>query len=172
MFFFLMIRRPPRSTRTDTLFPYTTLFRSVYISISSYQGDLSHIEEVILVDPATNFPANPETGGQLIIGNTAASNTIYGGAGGDEIWGQGLADLLYGDAGVDIIHGGGGNDVIYGDSDFGTGTEGDFLFGDAGHDIIYGGGGADSIVGGTGDDKLFGGAGDDTILGGEGSDTL
>src|SRR3546814_14474369 len=30
VFFFLMIRRPPRSTRTDTLFPYTTLFRSVH----------------------------------------------------------------------------------------------------------------------------------------------
>src|SRR3546814_7880899 len=30
MFFFLMIRRPPRSTRTDTLFPYTTLFRSAF----------------------------------------------------------------------------------------------------------------------------------------------
>src|SRR3546814_5676743 len=28
MLFFLMIRRPPRSTRTDTRFPYTTLFRS------------------------------------------------------------------------------------------------------------------------------------------------
>src|SRR3546814_6912597 len=28
MFVFLLIRRPPRSTRTDTLFPYTTLFRS------------------------------------------------------------------------------------------------------------------------------------------------
>src|SRR3546814_2859390 len=28
LFFSLMIRRPPRSTRTDTLFPYTTLFRS------------------------------------------------------------------------------------------------------------------------------------------------
>src|SRR3546814_11919005 len=27
--FFLMRRRPPRSTRTDTLFPYTTLFRSL-----------------------------------------------------------------------------------------------------------------------------------------------
>src|SRR3546814_3258529 len=27
-----MLRRPPRSTRTDTLFPYTTLFRSRYIS--------------------------------------------------------------------------------------------------------------------------------------------
>src|SRR3546814_20339666 len=29
-FFFLMIRRPPRSTRTDTLFTYTTLFRSSF----------------------------------------------------------------------------------------------------------------------------------------------
>src|SRR3546814_11022472 len=28
LFFFLMLRRPPRSTRTDTLLPYTTLFRS------------------------------------------------------------------------------------------------------------------------------------------------
>src|SRR3546814_13583869 len=28
LLFFLMIRRPPRSTRTDTLFPYPTLFRS------------------------------------------------------------------------------------------------------------------------------------------------
>src|SRR3546814_20786035 len=30
-FFFLIIRRPPRSTRPDTLFPYTTLFRSLGI---------------------------------------------------------------------------------------------------------------------------------------------
>src|SRR3546814_4193137 len=30
-----MIRRPPRSTRTDTLFPYTTLFRSVRIHLST-----------------------------------------------------------------------------------------------------------------------------------------
>src|SRR3546814_1942794 len=33
-FFFLMIRRPPRSTRTDTLFPYSTLFRSVPFTVS------------------------------------------------------------------------------------------------------------------------------------------
>src|SRR3546814_12138057 len=32
--YFLMIRRPPRSTRTDTLFPYTTLFRSQAKSLS------------------------------------------------------------------------------------------------------------------------------------------
>src|SRR3546814_11478271 len=31
--FFLMIRRPPRSTRTDTLFPYTTLFRSSALNL-------------------------------------------------------------------------------------------------------------------------------------------
>src|SRR3546814_3982758 len=33
VFFFLMIRRPPRSTRTDTLFPYTTLFRSIRVLV-------------------------------------------------------------------------------------------------------------------------------------------
>src|SRR3546814_14741315 len=33
LFFFLMIRRPPRSTRTDTLCPYTTLFRSLGVNI-------------------------------------------------------------------------------------------------------------------------------------------
>src|SRR3546814_13724911 len=31
VFFFLFLRQPPRSTRTDTLFPYTTLFRSIYL---------------------------------------------------------------------------------------------------------------------------------------------
>src|SRR3546814_15725527 len=35
LLFFLMIRRPPRSTRTDTLFPYTTLFRSGWGGASS-----------------------------------------------------------------------------------------------------------------------------------------
>src|SRR3546814_12070039 len=31
-FFFLIVRQPPRATRTDTLFPYTTLFRSSWAS--------------------------------------------------------------------------------------------------------------------------------------------
>src|SRR3546814_2582038 len=39
-FFFLMIRRPPRSTRTDTLFPYTTLFRSVAVFAGSHGNDV------------------------------------------------------------------------------------------------------------------------------------
>src|SRR3546814_11609866 len=39
--FFLMCRRPPRSTRTDTLFPYTTLFRSVgaFLAASTLSAD-------------------------------------------------------------------------------------------------------------------------------------
>src|SRR3546814_351804 len=40
VFFFLMIRRPPRSTRTDTLLPYTTLFRSII-----RQADVIHLQE-------------------------------------------------------------------------------------------------------------------------------
>src|SRR3546814_7291409 len=43
-FFFLMIRRPPRSTRTDTLFPYTTLFRSIRARIKGVgaaRGDVA-----------------------------------------------------------------------------------------------------------------------------------
>src|SRR3546814_8413019 len=38
VFFFLMIRRPPRSTRTDTLFPYTTLFRSDALCRERWDG--------------------------------------------------------------------------------------------------------------------------------------
>src|SRR3546814_6227502 len=37
--FFLMIRRPPRSTRTDTLFPYTTLFRSDLQAVLAWAQD-------------------------------------------------------------------------------------------------------------------------------------
>src|SRR3546814_17106566 len=40
IFFFLMIRRPPRSTRTDILFPYTTLFRSIP---SKCFGQIEHV---------------------------------------------------------------------------------------------------------------------------------
>src|SRR3546814_4274434 len=36
-----MIRRPPRATRTDTLFPYTTLFRSGLITAAGTQAQLS-----------------------------------------------------------------------------------------------------------------------------------
>src|SRR3546814_1070027 len=44
-----MIRRPPRSTRTDTLFPYTTLFRS--------QGDVRRVAGERQVEPAAGEQA-------------------------------------------------------------------------------------------------------------------
>src|SRR3546814_1746306 len=62
-----MIRRPPRSTRTDTLFPYTTLFRSLEFSpvlkhgyrrpqklepdLRAQQGNLTWCERFVLVTP-------------------------------------------------------------------------------------------------------------------------
>src|SRR3546814_13631191 len=61
-----MIRRPPRSTRTDTLFPYTTLFRSGGRSPLSLFGDRRHrlrrcvgIILVHLHDPAADMAARP-----------------------------------------------------------------------------------------------------------------
>src|SRR3546814_8721251 len=50
--FFLMIRRPPRSTRTDTLFPYTTLFRSAVAA-----AHLQHVAEPGCGDDAGRGPA-------------------------------------------------------------------------------------------------------------------
>src|SRR3546814_20968656 len=45
IYVFLMILRPPRSTRTDTLFPYTTLFRSPLLSEVQYEW-LDHFKSV------------------------------------------------------------------------------------------------------------------------------
>src|SRR3546814_2558334 len=42
-----MIRRPPRSTRTDTLFPYTTLFRSIEDQV--FPKRCGHLEDKELV---------------------------------------------------------------------------------------------------------------------------
>src|SRR3546814_18842024 len=47
-FFFVMIRRPPRSTRTDTLFPYTTLFRSGGRILSSWLPDYGLVSDAVL----------------------------------------------------------------------------------------------------------------------------
>src|SRR3546814_9626948 len=48
-----MIRRPPRSTRTDTLFPYTTLFRSLAVEIAGW------IEEVGFQQTARDTQRRP-----------------------------------------------------------------------------------------------------------------
>src|SRR3546814_4658103 len=48
LFFVLMIRRPPRSTRTDTLFPYTTLFRSERAVVEQQRDEVEHVARVHL----------------------------------------------------------------------------------------------------------------------------
>src|SRR3546814_15477745 len=65
-----MIRRPPRSTRTDTLFPYTTLFRSAHIALLGYaDGERRYIIA----------PRGLEVGATLLSGMDApirAGNTL------------------------------------------------------------------------------------------------
>src|SRR3546814_11434092 len=64
-FFFLMIRRPPRSTRTDTLFPYTTLFRSAVAALAKEPVvTLSDARTTTVVNaritPTPAFQRNPD----------------------------------------------------------------------------------------------------------------
>src|SRR3546814_9024027 len=55
-----MIRRPPRSTRTDTLFPYTTLFRSVVPgSLRRRPIGRNEPQDVLLVSNETTVNAGP-----------------------------------------------------------------------------------------------------------------
>src|SRR3546814_18542769 len=53
-----MIRRPPRSTRTDTLFPYTTLFRSIERVLSDYQGRKGISGDIVEIKHLVEFLQN------------------------------------------------------------------------------------------------------------------
>src|SRR3546814_2625702 len=55
-----MIRRPPRSTRTDTLFPYTTLFRSLLERLVELRIDQRHRGAGMLDDVADLLRVQPE----------------------------------------------------------------------------------------------------------------
>src|SRR3546814_4378155 len=58
-----MIRRPPRSTRTDTLFPYTTLFRSARLGdIARDLGDTERAAQLVAGLPAIGDPAEIREG--------------------------------------------------------------------------------------------------------------
>src|SRR3546814_13358819 len=61
LFFCLMIRLPPRSTRTDTLFPYTTLFRSRRIDGSSAMEDLENEFDDAIANPAWELALDRES---------------------------------------------------------------------------------------------------------------
>src|SRR3546814_14553595 len=46
---FVTIRRPPRSTRTDTLFPYTTLFRAIILMFGSFELGIYFLDEHVVL---------------------------------------------------------------------------------------------------------------------------
>src|SRR3546814_8568044 len=56
-----MIRRPPRSTRTDTLFPYTTLFRSNYDPRKAPPRDRRDFPGIYQMDRARSIAPHPFT---------------------------------------------------------------------------------------------------------------
>lgn len=112
-----------------------------------------------LIDDAIVTPIEP------------GNDTISGGSGQDDIFGQGGNDVLMGDQGDDELFGGAGNDILMG------GQGQDSLFGGEGNDVLDGADGP----GQDNDDRLFGGAGEDTLIardvqdslfGGTGNDTL
>src|SRR3546814_15062649 len=105
MFFFLIVRRPPRSTRTYTLFPYTTLFRSrgSGIILGRAQSESSPAQEDIVVTgsrisgapsaaPVIRVTSEDiRNGGQADLGEVARSlpQNFGGGAPGDGALGTG-----------------------------------------------------------------------------------
>src|SRR3546814_17283157 len=67
-----MIRRPPRSTRTDTLFPYTTLFRSLVVAQRLQVRCAQDLAAGLLDDalPGGGIPLRGWTGARMQIGGT------------------------------------------------------------------------------------------------------
>src|SRR3546814_4123770 len=72
-----MIRRPPRSTRTDTLFPYTTLFRSTFISTFASPQNAEEKEIKILTTKKEQEELNEElqAGTEATSGENKAEET-------------------------------------------------------------------------------------------------
>src|SRR3546814_18591589 len=61
-----MIPRPPRATRTDTLFPYTTLFRSPANGRTVYRGHLFVGEQLLSDSPMRDHPLTPMRDSNLL----------------------------------------------------------------------------------------------------------
>src|SRR3546814_16531065 len=76
VFFFLIIRRPPRSTRTDTLLPYTTLFRSSVVLCGRSEQKLRSLAEkiggnsrVVVTETIDDFKAQLSKAGPVVVVN-------------------------------------------------------------------------------------------------------
>src|SRR3546814_14448298 len=119
-----MIRRPPRSTRTDTLFPYTTLFRSQvgqYLRVVVvYQDDLLNTHRVN--SAVTAIVGNHLISDAAVIdgsgdGTTAGADWLQGGDGNNSIAGLAGGDLLDAGGGSSTIPGVDGDPPPHGRTD-------------------------------------------------------
>src|SRR3546814_10804658 len=73
MFFVVRVRRPPSSTRTDTLFPYTTLFRSDHVDAADLEGRAVVVER----GAGLSAPIIAEHGaGQTLVGGHARRDGV------------------------------------------------------------------------------------------------
>src|SRR3546814_13272561 len=105
-FFFLMIRLPPRSTRTDTLFPYTTLFRSESMAHKIWPGTRAlaqlHLDEGQRVWLVTAAPIEIASIIARRLGPTGAMGTVAEHV--DGVYtGQLVGDPLHGPAKAEAI---------------------------------------------------------------------
>src|SRR3546814_18889762 len=81
-FFFLMRRRPPRSRRTDTLFPYTTLFRSFSTRLAERMAALkmgNGIDEEVAVGPLVNAEARDKVHALVLDARAKGDKLLTGG---------------------------------------------------------------------------------------------
>ncbi|MGV3576670.1 MAG: peroxidase family protein, partial [Devosia sp.] len=126
------------------------------------------------------------TGGDhVVIGGTAANDTIISGIGDDTIYGDGGNDKLEGGFGNDIINGGDGDDIITdagGDDNIKAGSGHDVVHAGPGLDLVMGNDGQDfiflgtdmgsEVFAGTGNDFIYGNKNAERILGNEGDDWI
>jgi Ca2+-binding RTX toxin-like protein len=111
----------------------------------------------------------------VMLGGTAANNSLATGEGDDTIHGDEGNDTLEGGGGNDFLFGGLGDDILtdaFGDDNI-KGGEGNDVIGNAGGlDLLFGGDGSDAIFGGVGDAETFAGLGNDFVFAGSGINTV
>src|SRR3546814_11694176 len=92
-----MIRRPPRSTRTDTLFPYTTLFRSTFVRV--YSGVINTGTQIL-----NSVKGNRERVGRMLQMHSNHREDIKEARAGDIVAIAGLKDTTTGETLCDPQH--------------------------------------------------------------------
>lgn len=139
----------------DTLH-YEARTNPVYVDLNGASGGIGAAEDDDLLDDTVE---NVKTGSHndTIIGNDQATNTVWGGAGNDNVTAGSASLTAYGQDGNDSLTGS---------------ASGDWLYGNEGHDHIEGGAGGDHMNGQNGYDILVGSLEGDSIYGGNDVDTL